>query len=131
MCFQYVSTICVFLRYKASNFVKKIDVTNVKKPQNLKGLTVNPAPGLFKQCFRFQIVFCFFVGRILMDSFYILWNKFQDYQLRFIFTNHFWKQLDPPFVGKLESCLLTARQHGSYNSHINRDFQECTVIVVL
>ena len=25
----------------------------------------------------------------LMDSSYILWNKFQDYQIRFILTNHF------------------------------------------
>ena len=37
--------------------------------------------------FRF---FCFFVEQNLMDSSYILWNKFQDYQLRFILTNHFW-----------------------------------------
>ena len=33
----------------------------------------------------------------------------------------------------LESCLLTARQHGSHNSHINKrssNALECTVIVV-
>ena len=77
--------------------------------------------------------FCFFVERILMDSSYVLWNKFQDYQLTFILTNNFLQQHDPSFVGQLESRLLTARQHGSYNSHINGRFSdtlECTVIVV-
>ena len=59
-----------------------------KKPQTLKGLTVNLTLGLFKQCSRVQI-FLVFVERILMDSPYILWNKFQDYQLRFSLTNHF------------------------------------------
>ena len=58
-----------------------------KKPQNLKGLIVNLVLGLFKQCSAFRF-FCFFVERILLDSSYILWNKFQDYQLRFILTNH-------------------------------------------
>ena len=58
------------------------------KPQNLKGLTVNLVLGLFKQCSRVQNFFAFF-GINLMDSSYILWNKFQDYQLRFILTNHF------------------------------------------
>ena len=60
----------------------------IKKPQNLKGLTVNLILGFFKQCCRVQI-FLLFVERILMDSSHILWNKFQDYQLRFILTNHF------------------------------------------
>ena len=59
-----------------------------KKPENFKGLTVNLVLGLFKQRSPVQI-FCFFVEQILMDSFYILWNKFQDYQLIFILTNHF------------------------------------------
>ena len=59
-----------------------------KKPQNLKDLTVNLVQGLFKQCSHVQIFF-FFVERNLMDSSYILWNKFQDYQLRFILTNNF------------------------------------------
>ena len=59
-----------------------------KKHQNLKGLTVNLTLGVFKQCSRVQI-FYFFVERILKDSSYILWNKFQDYQLRFILTSHF------------------------------------------
>ena len=94
-----------------------------KKPQNLKGLTVNLVLGLFTQCSRVQI---FFVERILMDSSYILWNKFQDYQLKFNLTNHFLA------TGYPESYILTAGQHGSYNSHINRRFSnrlECTVIV--
>ena len=59
-----------------------------KKPQNLKDLTVNLVLVLFKQCSHVQI-FYFFVERILMDSSYILWNKIQDYQFRFILTNHF------------------------------------------
>ena len=60
-----------------------------KEPQSLKGLTVNLVLGLFKQqCSCFQ-TFAFCVERILMDGSYILWNKFQDYQLRFILTNHF------------------------------------------
>ena len=59
-----------------------------KKPPNLKGLTVNLVQGLFKQWSQVQI-FCMFVERNVMDSSYILWNKFQDYQLRFILTNHF------------------------------------------
>ena len=59
-----------------------------KKPQNLKGLALNLVLDLFKQCSCVQI-FCFFVERFLMDSSYILWNKFQDYQLRFILTNQF------------------------------------------
>ena len=41
-------------------------------------------------------------------------NKFQDYEVRFSLTDHFlvkrFRQLDPSFAGKLESCLLTARQ---------------------
>ena len=59
-----------------------------QKVQNLKGLTVNLVQGLFKQCSHVQI-FCFFVEQNLMDSSYILWNKFHDYQLRFILTNQF------------------------------------------
>ena len=59
-----------------------------KKSQNLKGLIMNLVQGIFKQYSRVQIFF-FFVERILMDSSYILWNKFQAYQLRFILTNHF------------------------------------------
>ena len=62
-----------------------------KKPQNLKGLTVNLVQGPFRQCSHVQNFFLlFFVDRNLMDSSYILWNKFQDYKLRLILTNHFW-----------------------------------------
>ena len=103
-----------------------------KKPQNLMGLTVNLVLGHFKQCFCVQNC-AYFVELILVDSSYILWNKFQDYQLRFILTTIFWSQLNLSFVGWLESCFLTARQHGFYNSHVNRRFSntvECTVIVV-
>ena len=80
--------------------------------------------------FRF---FSFFVEGNLMDSCYILWNKCKDYQLRFILTNQFLETAWPVISRELESCLLTARQHGSYNNHINRRFSdmlECTVIVV-
>ena len=59
-----------------------------KKPQNLKGLTMNIVQGLFKQSSHVQI-FYFFVERNLMDSSYTSWNKFQDYQPRFILANHF------------------------------------------
>ena len=77
-------TICAFLGYKVSNFVlKNWMLPMFKKPQNLKGLTMNPVQGLFKQCSHIQI-FSLFVERNLMDSSYIVWNKFQDYQLRFI-----------------------------------------------
>ena len=50
-----------------------------KNPANLKGLTVNLVQNLFKQCSHIQIFLYFFVERNLMDSFYIFWNKFQDY----------------------------------------------------
>ena len=57
-----------------------------KKPQNLKGLTVNLTLGHFKQFSHVQI-FCFFVERILMDNSYTLWNNFQEYQFKYILTN--------------------------------------------
>ena len=60
----------------------------LKNPQNLKGLTVNLVLGLFKQCSRVQIFLGVFVERNSMDSSYMLWNKFQDYQVRFILTDH-------------------------------------------
>ena len=47
-----------------------------KKTQNLKGLTVNLVQGLFKQCSHAQMFLLLFVERNLMDSSYILWNKF-------------------------------------------------------
>ena len=58
----------------------------LKNPKNLKGLIVNLVPGLFKQCSHAQI---FFVERNNRDSSYILWNRFQDYQVNFILTDHF------------------------------------------
>ena len=73
----------------------------------------------------------------------MVWNKLQDYQVLFILTDHFWVRrfdgltrhlrLDLSFVGQLESCLLIARQHGYYNSHVNRRFSNTlnwTVIAV-
>ena len=54
-----------------------------EKPLKFKGLTVNLVLGHFQQCSRLQILF-FFLELILMDISYILWNKFQDYQLRLI-----------------------------------------------
>ena len=58
--FLYI-IICVFLGYKASNFVKKnwMFFPMFKKPQNLKGLTVSLVLGLFKQCSRVQIFLLF------------------------------------------------------------------------
>ena len=53
-----------------------------QKSQTLQGFTVNLVLGHYKQCSRVQI-FLLFVGQVLVDSSYILWNKFQDYQLRF------------------------------------------------
>ena len=81
--------ICVFLGYIRSNFVNKLDVTNVNNHVNLKDSTVNLVLSLFKQCSRVQIFFCFFVERNSMHSSYMLWNKFQDYHIRFILTDHF------------------------------------------
>ena len=68
-----------------------------------------------------------------MDSSYVFWNNFKITSLGLFQQIIFWQQLDPSFVGQLESCLLTARQHGSHKSHINRRFSntfERTVIVV-
>ena len=81
MCFPKVQS----LKFRLKNWM----LLMFKKSQNLKGLTVNLVLGLFKQCSHVRIFFCFLVERNLMDSYYILWNKFQDYQLRFILTNHF------------------------------------------
>ena len=56
-----------------------------KKPQSLKGLTVNLVQGLFNNvpAFRFS---CLFVKQNFMDSSNILWNKFQDYRLKIHFN---------------------------------------------
>ena len=51
--------IYVFFGYKASNFVKNWMLPMFKKPQNLKGLTVNLVLGLFKQRSRVQIFLLF------------------------------------------------------------------------
>ena len=51
-----------------------------KKPQNLKGLTVNLVLGLFKQCSRVQIFFAFFVERVL-------WIALTFYGINFKITN--------------------------------------------
>ena len=59
-----------------------------KNTQNLKGLTVNLVLGIFNNVPGFRF-FGFFVERKLMDSCYILWNKFQDCQLRFILKKQF------------------------------------------
>ena len=58
-----------------------------KQPQHLKGLTINLVQGFLNTVPTFRF---FFVERNLMDSSYIIWNKFQYYQLRVILTNHFW-----------------------------------------
>ena len=60
-----------------------------KKTQHLKGLTINLVQGILNivPCSDF---FLLFVERNLMDRSYILWNKFQYYQLKLILTNHFW-----------------------------------------
>ena len=88
--------------------------------EGLKGLTVNLVIAFFNNVPAFRF-FCFYVERKIMDSCYMSWNKFQDYQLRFILINHF---LDPSFVGELESCLLTARQHGSCNESISSNMEK-------
>ena len=56
----YQIIICVFLGYKASNSLKNWMLPMFKKPQNLKGLTVNLVLGLFKERSRVQIFFAFF-----------------------------------------------------------------------
>ena len=94
MCFPSVQN----LKFRLKSWV----LSMFKTPQDLKSLTVNLTLGLFKQCSRVQI-FCFFVERILMDSSYILWNKFQDYQVRFYFNK--------PFFGN----NLTRHLQGSLN----------------
>ena len=60
----------------------------LKNPENLKGLTVNLVQGLFQLPSRVQISLLF-LERNSMDSSYMLWNKFQDYQVRLILTDHF------------------------------------------
>ena len=73
---------------KAQIVFKKLDVTNVSKTPNFEGFDSKSHSKPFKQCSRVQI-FCFFAERSLMHSSYMLWNKFQDYRIRFVLTNHF------------------------------------------
>ena len=47
--------ICVFLGYKASNFVKKMDVTDVSKTSKFEGFDRESRPRPFKQCSHVQI----------------------------------------------------------------------------
>ena len=53
-------TICVFLGYKASNFVKKLDVTDVLKISKFEGFDRESRPIPFTQCSRIQtfLLFC-------------------------------------------------------------------------
>ena len=51
--------VCVSLGYKVSNFVKNWVLPTFKKPQNLKGLTMNLVLVLFKQCSHVQICLLF------------------------------------------------------------------------
>ena len=55
----------------------------LKKPQNLKGLTVNLVLGLFKQCSRVQIFFAFLWNESLLIALTFYGINFQDY----LFTN--------------------------------------------
>ena len=61
------------MRYIASHFVKKLDVTDVKKAQKFEGFDL--ALGLLNNVSAFRH-FCFLVERNSMDSSYKLWNKF-------------------------------------------------------
>ena len=80
--------ICVSWDTKPRISLKNGMLPMFKKPQNLKGLTVNLVQAFLNKVSAFTL-FCFSVERILMDSSYILCNKFQDYRLRFILTNHY------------------------------------------
>ena len=61
-----------------------------KKTQNLEGLYDRESRSIpFLNNVPAFRLYCFFVERNPMDSSYMLWNKFQDYQLRFILTNRF------------------------------------------
>ena len=62
----------------------------LQKPVNLKCLTVNRVLVLLilnnVPAFRF---FFFFVQQKSKDNSYIIWNRFQDYQVRITLTDHF------------------------------------------
>ena len=73
---------------KVSNFVRKLNVTDVYKIPKFAGFDRESRPRPFKQYSHVQI-YLLFCRTKLMDSSYILWNKFQDYRLRFILSTQF------------------------------------------
>ena len=80
--------ICALLRVHSLEFhLKKLDLTDAQKTCKFKGVGRKSRPGSFTQCSRVQIFF-FFVERKSWDNSYMLWNKFQDYQVRFTLTYH-------------------------------------------
>ena len=95
----FLHTIMCFSRVQSIILLKNLMLLMFKKPQKLKGLTVNLVQGLFKRSSQVQI-FCFFVERNLIDSSYTLWNKFQDY------GGFFFPELEPSLeiLLKLSLC---------------------------
>ena len=53
--------ICIFLGYKVSNFVKKLDVTDVLKPKKFEGFDRESPPRPFQTMFSRSDFFAFFV----------------------------------------------------------------------
>ena len=70
---------------------KKPMSNRIKVSREGYGSAVSLVLGLFNNVpvFRF---FCFFVERNNMDSSCTVWNKFQDYQVTFILTDHFFSK---------------------------------------
>ena len=60
---------------------EKLGCYRCLKNPKFEGFDRESRPRPFQTMFHVQIFFCFLVEQNLMDSFYILWNKFQDYQL--------------------------------------------------
>ena len=54
--------ICVFLEYKTSNFVKKLDVTNVSETAKFEGFDRESRPRPFKTMFPRSDFFCFLLN---------------------------------------------------------------------
>ena len=92
MCFNRAQSFKILL--------KKLDVTDVLKTSKVEGH-----------------FFAFFVERILMAALTFYGTNFKITNLDLFNKPCFGNSLGPSFVMQLESCLLTARQHGSYNSH--------------
>ena len=69
-------------------FRKKSDDTDVTNHRKFEGFDLKSGPKPFLKCSRDQ-TFCFFVEQNSMDSSYWLWNKSQNYQVRYILTDHF------------------------------------------